>query len=214
MAISKEQAREKLKDAKDLFDAGIIDESKYNQVKNECLPVLGIPTKQTPPVIQTTSSTTLDPQPLIALLRQYQSRKNGTWSAQQKELLLGYLFDYRPPTMKVRHLEKFITVSYTDKLLAHLEQPNQPFVAQTVLTLTSLYNADFIHYCTAVWAEVLGVHVPFISRATTPGKSTNKRLQTNPPVIESDRTIRQTSRNLSAEKDRDWQRDKARMLHK
>ena len=182
MSVSKQQAKQKLKDAKELFDAGIIDESKYNQVKNDCLLVLGIATNTSASSIQPVSPLSLNPQPLISLLRQYGGQKNGSWRSQNKERLLGYLLDYRSPNMNVQHLEKFISVSYADGLLSRLEQNDQTLVRQTVSTLSGLYNVDLIQYCLTAWSEVLGVQVPSLSRLTRPKHSSIATVNKPRPI--------------------------------
>ena len=65
-------------------------------------------------------------EPLISLLRHYGAQKNGSWRSQNKERLLGYLLDYRSPNMKAQHLEKFISVSYTDGLLSRWGDKKTP----------------------------------------------------------------------------------------
>ena len=174
MSISKQQAKDKLKDALELRDMGALNETEFNEIKNECLVAMGLRSEHSLSSIALPSLTRLDPQPLIALVQEYASQKTGSWSSQSKERLLGYLLDFRRPDIKVHHLEQFITVSYTYKLLSHLEHQNKSFVQQEVSTLSELYNVDFIRYCISVWSEVLGLSPMFV-RAMEPEPSAARK---------------------------------------
>ena len=119
-SMNKQEAREKLKEALALREMGALDEGEFNEIKNECLVVLGIRSNKSTPSLQSGPSDSLDPQPLISLLQKYDAERTGSWDSQKKERLLGYLLDYPSPKMNAQHLEQFVTVSYTYHLLSML----------------------------------------------------------------------------------------------
>ena len=197
-SMTEQEAEDKLRKAIALREMGALDEGEFNEIKNECLVVLGMRSNKSTPSLQPAPSVSLDPQPLISLLQKYDAERTGTWDSQKKERLLGYLLDYRSPNMNVQHLEKFIIASYTDGLLSCLKQNDQTLVMRKNSALSGLYNVDFIQYCLTVWSEVFGVQVPSISRPTPASNSPsplnhsaiaqpNKSLRNNSPVVESKR---------------------------
>ena len=220
-SMTEQEAEDKLRKAIALREMGALDEGEFNEIKNECLVVLGMRSNKSTPSLQPAPSVSLDPQPLISLLQKYDAERTGTWASQKKERLLGYLLDYRSPDINVQHLEQFVTVSYTYKLLSLLKESNQGFLQQTVSSLSGLYNIDFIQYCLTVWSQVLGIEVASISRPKSTATSSPpsqrsplakspKSLRRNPPVVESQKKGA-TPQSAGSRKDKAWLAEQQRL---
>ena len=169
-SLNHQQAKQKLKDAKEFMDLGIMSEEEFEKIKNECFVIMGMRqqksiTKKTDKSVFNGENTAADmnSSDLLRLLRLYASSKNVDWPSVKPESLVGYLLDYRSPQMKVRGIILFAQVAFTEGLLLRIYEQNFSQVQRLVSSLAEFYRREFIVFCLQVCSQLLDVNVPKIS---------------------------------------------------
>ena len=154
---SKARAKEKLREAKELLDEGLISQQKYAQIQQQCLiemELISPPVEHPSPLPRRTESP-IDILLLHKTLQQYAGEMKDDWLMQNQDRLLGYLLDYMSPDVNSQTLQLFVRLSYEEKLLYYLLENDTISLQQQYNIWSRNHNSQLVDLSVAVWERIL-----------------------------------------------------------